>query len=235
MTKDHFERVLSTLLVAAALVMATALVRREFFPVRDTTAVAAVPMTPVWVPTWRNTFPAANRIGPVDAPVTIVVFDDLECPYCRMFHRTVRAAMEEAPTGYSLRIIHTPIPSHRFALPAARAAECALGQGRLAEFLDVVFDKQDSLGLKSWSSYAVDAGVSDSSAIGECAKGDKSYPRIEAGLKMAEAFAVRGTPTIIVNGWRYPTSPTKSELQRVLTLAKQGRPAFDSKGKKTTL
>ena len=58
--------------------------------------------------------------------------------------------------------MHYPLPTHRFAEPAALAAECAGEQGRFAEFVGAVYAGQDSLGLKPWWEYARIATVQDS-------------------------------------------------------------------------
>jgi protein-disulfide isomerase len=44
----------------------------------------------------------------------------------------------------SLIYIHFPLTGHRFAMPAARAAECAGNQGRFQAMYDQLFDGQDS-------------------------------------------------------------------------------------------
>jgi hypothetical protein len=69
------------------------------------------------------------------------------------------------PKDVGLFFVHFPLPMHRFARPAARATECAGLQGKFGQMVDAVYNKQDSLGLKSWSDYGRDAGVADTVAF----------------------------------------------------------------------
>jgi hypothetical protein len=92
--------------------------------------------------------------------------------------------------------VHFPLPIHRFAVQAAQATECASLKGRFLNFIDAVYRKQDSLGLKSWGSYALEAGR-------------------ELGLR----WQILGTPTVIINGLRYASPPTKREIDRVIRRA----------------
>jgi protein-disulfide isomerase len=98
-----------------------------------------------------------------------------------------------------------------------RAAECAEQQGHFVEFVDAVFDKQDSLGLKSWASYAQDAKVPNLTRYVRCVEAPGAFARIDSGLIMAERAGVRATPTVFVNGWRFPIPPTSSRLSRAVS------------------
>ena len=101
-------------------------------------------------------------------------------------------------------LVHFPLENHRFAIPAARAAECALAEDRFADYVDLIFEKQDSLGLKTWVSYAVDSGVQDTVSFKQCNASEQPLPRVERGLELGGQIDARGTPTVIINGWRLP-------------------------------
>jgi protein-disulfide isomerase len=111
-------------------------------------------------------------------------------------------------------------------MPAARAAECAERVGRFSEWIDAVYRKQDSLGVKSWGSYAHDAGIADSSMIAACARDTVPVPNILAGLAYGDSVGVTGTPTILVNGWRLPQPPSKARLSEIIELTLKGEDAF---------
>jgi protein-disulfide isomerase len=99
---------------------------------------------------------------------------------------------------------------HRFALGAARATECARGEDKFGSMVDALFNKQDSLGLKSWVSYGVDAGLRDTAAFARCMSSSASISSVEAGRSLGRRMEVNGTPTIIVNGWRFQAPPYDS-------------------------
>jgi protein-disulfide isomerase len=121
--------------------------------------------------------------------------------------------------------IHYPLRMHRFAHRAAVAAECADGQGRFEQYINAVYEKQDSLGLKSWWSYAQAASVPDSVAFESCINGPPSG-RIAAGLEWADRLSLTGTPTVIVNGWRLPRAPSANELDDIVRAVQAGRDPF---------
>jgi protein-disulfide isomerase len=65
------------------------------------------------------------RGGPATAPVTIVGFDDLECPYCARLHNQLFPAITER-YGKNVRIVYKdfPIEQHPWALRAAVDTNC---------------------------------------------------------------------------------------------------------------
>jgi hypothetical protein len=115
--------------------------------------------------------------------------------------------------------VHFPLPIHRFAVQAAQATECASLKGRFLNFIDAVYRKQDSLGLKSWGSYALEAGIVDTAAIARCAHDSTPFKRVEAGRELGLRWQILGTPTVIINGLRYASPPTKREIDRVIRRA----------------
>lgn len=80
-------------------------------------------------------------------------------------------------------------------------------------FADVVYARQDSFGLKSWASYAVNAGVSDSSAFAQCVAVSTSHPRVEQNLALGRRIGIQVTPTVMVNSWSLPVPPREDVLE----------------------
>jgi protein-disulfide isomerase len=168
----------------------------------------------------------ALRLGPAGAPIQTVEFTDFECPYCRQFHATLRSVRQRFGESVAVNLVHFPLPMHRFAFPAARAAECAERQGRFSWFVDVVYGKQDSLGLKTWTSYAKDAQVGDTALFLRCVTDTARVPRIDAGVALGKRINIVSTPTVIVNGWRIDGTPPESLVIRVVSDLLTGREPF---------
>lgn len=209
------ERTLSLLLglsaVAIAVVMVSQEVRR---PGRSRDAETAAATT--YDSSWKRILPAGRLVGNPAAQVTIVEFADLECPFCARFNSALAATMRKHPTEVNYVFVHLPIASHRFAKPAARAAECAHAQGRFKDMVNLVFEKQDSLGLKNWSDFAQDAGVRDIVAFGHCVRQTSSVAMIDAGLRVGTEYNVRATPTVFVNGLRFSSPPNEAALLKAV-------------------
>jgi protein-disulfide isomerase len=155
-------------------------------------------------------------IGNPTAPIKLVEFADFECPYCRRADSTYRKVAARFGPRLAMVFIHDPLKIHRFAMPAAQAAECAAEQGRFDAYHDQLYDKQDSLGLKSWLSLAVAAGVRDSAGFQDCINRGRGAARIQRGLAAAKQFGVNATPTILINGWRFWSPPTESQLDSTI-------------------
>ncbi len=199
----------SVLVVLAAVAVATASLHREFGRRHDDISVRTN-TPPTYLPTWTSLGDHGVLVGDSAAPLKIIEFADLECPFCKRFNASIDELRKQRGSQVALIYIHYPLTIHRFARPAARAAECAGAQGRFGQFEDVVYDKQDSLGLKSWSAYAEDAGVADTNVFLRCVRETRAMPRVEDGLATGRALNVRGTPTVIINGWRFATPPYDS-------------------------
>ncbi len=153
------------------------------------------------VDNWEELASGPLRLGPVDAPATMVVFADFECPACRSFVLQALPQLKES-YGDDLAVVfrHWPLDYHRFAYPAARAAECAAAQGYFWSYHDRLYQAQDSLGLKSFETFASEAGVPDLLTFSECNADTASVPDVDRDAAMALALRATGTPTVIING-----------------------------------
>jgi protein-disulfide isomerase len=151
---------------------------------------------------WKKAVPVGIVMGDTSASVTVVEFADLECPACRQFNGRVEDLKKKMGADLAIVFVHYPLRQHRFARKAARALECADLQGAAGRLLPVVFNHQDSIGLKTWRSFAEDASISDVGEFDACVEGTTPFRRIDDGPAMGDQVGVRGTPTVFVNGWR---------------------------------
>ena len=166
---------------------------------------------------------SAHTVGSRSAPVSIIEYVDMQCPYCARFHQALSKVLEARGDAVSYSFVHLPLPGHPHALSAARAVECARTQQRFMRFLDVVFAKQDSIGKKTWTAFAAEAEVADTISFGRCARDTSAVPIIEAGLELAEEHGVRATPSLVLNGWLYGGAPTDRQLDRAIDRLLQGK------------
>jgi protein-disulfide isomerase len=168
---------------------------------------------PVFVTDWENAIPLALPERAPLAPHTMLVLADVECPACASYRSVVERVSERLPG--QVRVLHVdyPLRQHRFALMAARAAECADSVGRFHEFESTLYRLQDSIGILTWTDLAARAGIADSVRIEGCARGLLNSPRLEAARRFSESVAPRGTPTVILDGWRFPYPPSVDEIE----------------------
>ena len=150
---------------------------------------------------WDELAAASLWIGAPDAPIRIIEFADLECPACGSFHPRLQRLRKQYGDRVAVGFAHYPLTRHNFALAASRALECVAERSDPWAFMAAVYSKQDSLGLKSWSSYSEDAGDEQSDDVDGCVESEREFPRIDAGIRLARAIGVPGTPALVVNGW----------------------------------
>ncbi len=144
----------------------------------------------------------APSTGPADAPVTIVEFTDFQCPYCKRGGQNVKEAAAKFDGKVKIIVKNYPLPFHKQAKPATKAAMAAGEQGKYWEMYKLLFDNQKKL---------EDTGVLTELAeeLGlDMAKFKKDMDKaeyddiIERDMKEGQQVGVRGTPAFFINGTR---------------------------------
>jgi len=141
-----------------------------------------------------------NVIGSDDAPVTIIEFTDLQCPYCaryasQTFPRLKREYVDTGKLRYTSRDL--PLPFHSFALPAAVASRCAGEQGRFWEYREALFASQSLLGTEPYGRIAGQLGL-DVGQLEACRANGEQESNVRADLAMAAQHGIRSTPTFVI-------------------------------------
>lgn len=52
-------------------------------------------------------------------------------------------------------------------------------------------------------------------------------PRIEAGIELAARMDARSTPTVLINGWRFPASPNLARQRAAIDAVLRGAPPME--------
>ncbi len=136
--------------------------------------------------------------GPADAPVTIVMFSDFECPFCRRGYETLERL--RARYGDELRIAYKafPLDFHEHALAAAAAAESAREAGRFWPFFDAMF-RQPEVTDETILTAAQQAGL-DPEKVRADIEARRGVARVARNLRQGRTLGVSSTPTFFVNG-----------------------------------
>lgn len=139
--------------------------------------------------------------GSENAPVTVVVFADFQCPHCKMEAPKIRQTVDQFRGRAKLIFKHFPLAGHPRAKQAAIATEAALEQGKFWEMHDIVFANQDNLEDGDILSYASQIGL-DMDAFKASYNARKGKDVVEADKQHGEDAGVDGTPAVFVNGRR---------------------------------
>ena len=137
--------------------------------------------------------------GPENAPVTIAVFDDYQCPYCARLEQTFRQVMEKYPHQVKLVIKHFPLRSHQYAQKAAKAALAAGAQGKFREFHGRLFEIYDVMDDSKIDYIARELAL-DFEKFKEDMNGSAIQALIHRDIRDGVQAGVRGTPTVFING-----------------------------------
>jgi protein-disulfide isomerase len=141
-----------------------------------------------------------ESIGASDAPLTIVEFTDLQCPFCRRFAIGTFPEIKKnwIDTG-KLRFVTRdfPLASHAQAMDAARAARCAGEQERFWEIRLALVRNADVLNREHMAKAAADVGLNQV-AFSECMKSGKYDVAIRRDITLGRELGVSGTPSFVV-------------------------------------
>ncbi len=154
--------------------------------------------------------------GPDDAPLTLVLYGDYECPYTRMSLPAVHALQQQF--GGQLRFVFRNFPLvtiHPHALGAAEAAEAADAQGQFWLMHQELFRHQRELSDTSLHAYAQALSL-DTTRFAQDMATHAHLDRVRADVDSGIASGVQGTPTFFINGRRYGGSYELDALQSAL-------------------
>jgi protein-disulfide isomerase len=161
-------------------------------------------------------------LGPATAPVTVVVFSDFECPYCKKLHAVLAA--EPLIAGGKVRLVfrHMPMQSHKWAQKAAEAAVCAQLQNGDAfwHLHDSLFENQDKITADNVAQKVDDLAAQveplNIRDFRDCLRRQTSLGMVLRDRQIGTLVGVKGTPTIFINGEALTGLPDAVELHRRL-------------------
>lgn len=142
-------------------------------------------------------------IGLSDAPVTIVVYSDFQCPFCKSFvDNTMSTILANYPTEVKLVFKDFPLLTiHPLAERAAFAGQCAFNQDKFWEMHDLLFEKQETLTESDFFDFANQLNL-DLTAFSSCYNNRTVLEEVQDDMTEGMFKEVNGTPTFFINGTR---------------------------------
>lgn len=164
--------------------------------------------------------------GPKDALVTMIVFSDFQCPFCKRVEETLKQVATTYPNDVRFVWKDNPLPFHPRAKPAAVLARVAYktkGDKGFWDAHDAIFESNPKLEDDDLKAIADKLGVRwddvkaaiDSNKYGE---------KLDGSVELANDVQARGTPHFFINGVRLsgaqPFDAFKKAIDEQLTKAK---------------
>ncbi len=180
---------------------------------------------PAFAPMW----------GPREAPITIVFFGDIECPFSARFHETLETIKKEFAGKVRVTFAHLPLKLHPHAVMAAKAAIAAGRQEKFWEFLSRLFTdqpqwKKDDANFDQYLDMLAQELGMDTGRFRRDTEDPRTMETIHRDLSLADSLGIRGTPGVFING-RYASgafplesfqTAIREELERAKPFIEKG-------------
>jgi protein-disulfide isomerase len=154
--------------------------------------------------------------GPADAPVTIVEFEDFQCPFCKKAQDTVEQVLLQYKDR--VRLVHRDFPLqplHPAAWKAHEAARCAEEQGKFWEYRDLLYKNAPAAGPEQLTMYASQLGM-DSGDFKKCLESGKFKAVVQRDEDEGFRLGLQGTPAFFINGRPLSGAQPESEFSRMI-------------------
>ena len=175
------------------------------------------------------------QLGDPNAPITLVVYADYNCPHCHEFDPKI---IEVANDFADVRLVYKfypldgtcnrsmPRTSRSSSCAAAAAAYSAYQEGKFWEYNETLFANFQRYGPNRLVDYAGQVGLSDPE-IARTALEDRTVrAKIEADIAEADRAGLTGTPTLFFNGRQFLRNrvpPNRDEISIIRSLIAEAR------------
>jgi protein-disulfide isomerase len=154
--------------------------------------------------------------GAADALVTIVEFEDFQCPFCKK----AQDSLQQVLVRYKdkVRLVHRDFPLqplHPASLKAHEAGRCAEEQGKFWEYRDLLYKNAPSAGPEQLTSYSsqLDMNLPD---FKKCLDSGKFKSVVQKDEDEGTRLGVQGTPAFFINGRLLSGAQPESEFARMI-------------------
>ncbi|MGC4092520.1 MAG: thioredoxin domain-containing protein [Polyangiaceae bacterium] len=182
-------RALLTGLLCALLAVAC----RPPYAAAPATTPAPSPAAADAVPSW----------GDADAPVSIVEFADLQCPFCERAEAALQRVRESyGPNRVRIEWRHFPLPFHKQARPAHEAAATVFALGGAKAFFAftaLALAHREELNEASFEAWAERAGVERSRFVA-ARRANHEAAQVLRDIELGDRQGIDGTPNFLING-----------------------------------
>lgn len=171
------------------------------------------PQKPVLVDNWEFYGKEGIRLGAKNPVLTVVEFSDFRCPFCAEAASDVKMLLSRYSD--SIAIVYCHMPLHTHSREAGLAAECAMRQGSFERLHDGFFAQPDSIGVRSWTSFALEAGISDTTRFTSCMNSASADSALVRDSIAAAQLGINETPTFLLNNMKIKGNVGLARLDQI--------------------
>jgi protein-disulfide isomerase len=153
-------------------------------------------------------------LGAPSAPVTIVVFSDYQCPYCRQLSHTLDTLLDRFDR--SVRVIYRHYPLRENTERLAHAALCAADQQQFERYHESLFADDRTAPDPADLAEVLELDIT---AFVTCMDEQRHQSRIRADKEEGQRLGLQGTPTLFINGQRLRGAQTLDQLTQAVQQA----------------
>lgn len=167
----------------------------------------------------------APTLGPANAPVTLIIFSDFQCPLCKQEAEIIHKQIPETfPDKVRVYFRDFPLESlHNWARTAAIAGRCVYKMNPAAfwDYHDWIYENQNYIGLDNvkskLSEFAAQKGL-DSMQFSRCVENKTTEPEVNASLAVGNSLQLNATPTLFLNGRKLEGAVPWETLQILINM-----------------
>jgi len=182
--------------------------------------------TPQAVPSVRDLdLSGAPVRGRPDAPITVIEFSDLQCPFCARVTPTLRELVKQYPDQVRWVFKSFPLDFHADSPLAHSAAMAAARQGKFWEMHDLIFASQQNMKRDNLLAEARSLNL-DMARFTADLDSDQLKQQVELDRRDGLQLGVSGTPAFFINGKAFSGAMPLEQFQTLINneLALLGKP-----------
>ncbi len=166
-------------------------------------------------------------IGADDASLTIVIYDDFQCPACVSTYNSLNTWLGENLDDVQFVFRHFPLTSiHDKAQIASQAAEAAGLQGKFWEMYNILFAENAAWNtlteeqFKTWVNTKADELGLDVKQFNKDMLSDAVAEKVNTAYQSATSLGLNSTPSIFFNGWYWEYARDYNTMNIILEVVK---------------
>jgi protein-disulfide isomerase len=179
-----------------------------------------------------NANPGGDGIMTGTGPVSVQIYQDYLCPFCKQFHDSAGAQLNQLAAQNAIALTIHPIAildnrsTNQYSSRAAAAAGCASDGGKFLAYNDALYGNQPAEGTAGPTDaelITTGQGIGLDDSFATCVNDGKYGTWPDHTTDAASAKGVSGTPTVFVNGTK--VDPTLEAVTAAIATAGGPKPS----------